>query len=367
MKKYILSFSILVLSITFLFVLINNVKVEGSSPSSTALSNLTYPITELGNCKDQADCKTYCDDTANTNACLNYAEKKSLLSEEEIKIAKKFVASGSKGPGSCKGKDECQNYCEDKAHIDECVSYSEENDLMSQDELQKAKKVQAAIKKGVKFPACANKKECDTYCEESSHMEECITFAQEAGLLSKEELKNTQKILTAVKQGVKLPACKGKDDCDKYCAEESNREECTNFAVAAGLVTVEEAKIIKETGRKGPGGCKSKEECDSYCSNSENKEACLNFTIEHNLISEDQLEKMKRGGAVPEGQGGPNNQRGPSGQGGPGNNGGNMGQSGWSNGTGNGGGNGGPDSQFGPGMKGPGGQGGPGDQEGPEL
>lgn len=303
MKKYILSFSIIISAVIFSVAIISTAAAQ-SSTSSNAFSNLTYPITELGNCKDRNDCKIYCDDSANTTACINYAEKKNLLSQEDLQIAKNFIASGAKGPGSCTGKKECQAYCEDKNHINECVSYAEEKGLMSSQDLQKAKKVQAAIKKGVKFPSCNNKKECDTYCEESNHMEECITFAQEAGLLSDQELQNTQKVLTAVKQGVKPPPCKGKDACDTYCAEASHADECVNFAVAAGIVTSEEARIIKETGGKGPGGCKNKSECDSYCSNDANRETCMNFTIEHNIPQPQPPQQPGTGPGNGAGQGG---------------------------------------------------------------
>ena len=328
MKKYILNFFILISAVIF-SVVINNAAAQSDDIASDALSKLTYPIIELGGCQDRADCKIYCDDSANTAACVSYAEKENLLSQEELQIAKKFVAGGAKGPGSCTGKKECQTYCEDKAHIDECVSYAENNGLMSVQDLQKAKKVQAAIKKGVKFPACNNKKECDAYCEESSHMEECITFAQEAGFLSDEELQNAQKVLTAVKQGVKPPACKGKEACDTYCTEESHVDECTNFAVAAGIVTSDEAKIIKETGGKGPGGCKSKSECDSYCSNDANRETCMNFAVEHNIP---QPEPPQQPGQQKQDGTGPGNGAGQGGGSGP-----NQGQ-GFNPGSGQGGG-----------------------------
>ena len=332
MKKNISNFSILFLSIFFSTALVGTALAQSNTPSSGALSKITYPVAELGSCKNQADCKTYCDDSTRTEACVNYAEKKNLFSQEELQVAKKFVAGGAKGPGSCKGKKECQIYCEDKSHIDECVSYAESNGLMKGEDLQKAKKVQAAIKKGVKFPSCKNKTECDVYCEDVNHMTECIAFAKEAGFLSETELQNTDKVLSAVKKGVKPPACKGKEACDTYCTEASHADECVNFAIASGLVTSDEARIIKETGGKGPGGCKNKEECNSYCNNEANRETCKDFAIEHNITQPQKPTKPQQEGTGPE-----NNIR----QEGPGNNGGNGGQSGWSNGTGNGGGNGG--------------------------
>jgi len=288
-KKYIL-ISVAIFSIA----LINRATAQSDEASSGALSKLVYPIAELGSCKNQADCKIYCDDSANTAACVSYAEEKNLLSQEDLRLAKKFVATGGRGPGSCNGKGECQAYCEDKAHIDECVSYAENNGLMSEPDLQKAKKVQAAIRNGVKFPSCQNKKECDAYCDDTNHMEECMAFAKEAGLLTEKELENTQKVLTAVKKGVKLPPCKGKEACDSYCSQESNADECTSFAVTAGIVTSEEAKLIKETGGKGPGGCKNKKECDSYCGVSDNKESCMAFAKEHNVPQPEKPQKPEQ-------------------------------------------------------------------------
>ena len=91
----------------------------------TSADNVQYPVKELGNCKDQADCKSYCDNQKNIKVCIDFAEK---------------------------------------------------NNLMPPAELEEAKKVQAAIAKGVKPPACGNKKACDAYCETPEHMEECITF-----------------------------------------------------------------------------------------------------------------------------------------------------------------------------------------------
>ena len=101
MKKY-LSFSVLVSIAFFSVILVHSARAQ-SSDSSDALSKLTYPIAELGNCRDKAACKTYCDDSSNTNACIDFADKKNLFSKDEVATAKKFVAVGSKGPGGCNG------------------------------------------------------------------------------------------------------------------------------------------------------------------------------------------------------------------------------------------------------------------------
>lgn len=310
--------------------------------------DIQYPVTELGNCKSQADCKFYCDRQENTEACVNFAEKNNLMSEEEIQLAKNFMALGSKGPGGCTGKDSCEQYCNDISHIDECISFAVKNNLMPLAELEEAKKVQAAIARGVKPPPCGNKRACDAYCDTPEHMEECITFgaaagfiqgkeledaqkmlqavkrgvkpppckgkkacdqycsqpenmelcmnfAMEAGFMSEQEKADSQKMLQALKKGFKPPNCKGKEECDVYCSEKSHFEECVNFSEAAGFMSAEEAAMARKTGGKGPGGCKGKEECEAFCNNPDNQQTCFDFGKEHGMISEEDLKRIEEG------------------------------------------------------------------------
>ncbi len=314
----------------------------------TDAADIQYPVAELGNCQDKADCKSYCDKPENTKACVGFAEKNNLMSEEEIKIAKNFLKAGNKGPGGCATKDSCMEYCNDISRIDECISFAEKNNLMSPADIEEAKKIQAAIAKGIKPPPCGNKKACDAYCEDAGHMEECITFAQEAGFLQGKELEDAQKMLEALKRGVKAPPCKGKEACDEYCgnpdnmelcmnfameagfmseqekadsqkmlqaikngvkppnckgkeecnvycSQEEHIEECINFSVAAGFMSAEDAEMARKTGGKGPGGCVGKEECEAFCNNPDNQQTCFNFAKDNGMISEKDLKQMEEG------------------------------------------------------------------------
>ena len=316
--------------------------------SAAWAQDVQYPVKELGDCKDKSACKTYCDKPENVEACVNFAEKNNLMSKEEIGLAKKFIEAGGKGPGGCTGKDSCENFCNDITHIDECVTFAVENNLMPPGELEEAKMVQAAIKRGVKPPPCGNKKQCDVYCEESEHMEECIafgieagfiqgkeledvqkmlaavkrgvkpppckgkeacdaycsspdnmemcmTFAMEAGFMSENEKADSQKMLGALKKGVKPPKCNGKEACDAYCAEDAHVEECINFAIAAGFMDAKDAEMAKKTKGKGPGNCKGKDECEAFCNNPDNQETCFNFGKENGLIPEADLKQMEEG------------------------------------------------------------------------
>ena len=89
--------------------------------------------------------------------------------------------------------------------------------------------------------------------------------------------------------------CKGKDECQNYCQDSTHADECANFAIEAGFMKPEEAEMFKKTGGKGPGGCKGKNECESFCNDPANQEQCFKFASEKGLIPEAQVKEMKEG------------------------------------------------------------------------
>ncbi len=294
--KYFCSLIIFLSLLSSAAVLIENIPSKISFGVARASNNnIQFPIPELGNCKNANSCKSYCDKPANIEACLSFAEKNNLMDKGEIETARKFTEIG-KGPGGCTTKDRCDQYCNDTNNIDECVSFAEKNGLMSPKELEEAKKVKSAIEKGVKPPACGGKKQCDAYCESSDHMEECITFAEAAGFLSPQEIQESKKVLSAIKKGAKPPACQGKEQCDAYCGEDAHFDECIAFAEAAGFIAPEELEMVKKTRGKGPGGCRGKEECDSFCQNEGNLETCAAFAEENGFMSKEDAAMMRKTG-----------------------------------------------------------------------
>lgn len=286
-KEQYLSVAVIAVSLMISFGIINAATAQN-------ITNVQYPVAELGNCENKASCKTYCDTPEHMQACVAFAKKNKLMSDREIKTAEKFIAAGAKGPGGCRGKGECEAFCDNINHIDECVLFAEKNDMMPAHELEEAKKVQSAIKRGVRPPACKNKKECDTYCSQTDHMEECVAFAEAAGFMKEEELVEARKVLSAIKRGVKPPACHGKEECDVYCSQDAHFEECILFAEAAGFMKPEEVQMVRKTGGKGPGGCRGSE-CEAFCSNPANQEACFAFAEEHGLMKEEDLRRMEEG------------------------------------------------------------------------
>ena len=184
MNKNILGVSILITGIFGVGMVTSSVIAQTKSQVTPGIS---YPIAELDNCANKAACKTYCDKSENMDACLSFAQKNNLMSGEEVKVAKNFKKTGMIGPGGCKGKVECKEYCNGPDHMDDCISFAEKNGLMSGKKLEGAKKVKGAISKGIKPPACGGKEACDAYCSSSEHVEECVKFGEDSGIINKDD------------------------------------------------------------------------------------------------------------------------------------------------------------------------------------
>lgn len=265
---------------------------------------IEYPIQELGNCENRAECKAYCDVPENLEACLLFAERIGMVSKEDAEIARRL---GNKtGPGGCQGMDECEAYCDNIDNIEECLAFAEENDIVPQRELEEMRKVAAAVSQGIK-PPCNSKRECDAICHKPEHMEKCIEFAEAAGFMPEHEKQEARKMLEAIKRGIKPPDCGGPDECDIYCSKPENMKECMEFGIAAGFVPPEEIEDMKMTLKaieKGvlPPDCRSKEECDEYCSKPENVQQCMEFAKAAGFMTEEEVEMFeKTGGKGPGG------------------------------------------------------------------
>ncbi|MCR4311130.1 MAG: hypothetical protein NUV54_00980, partial [Candidatus Taylorbacteria bacterium] len=268
-----------------------------------------------GGCTGQGACKTYCDDPENSEECFRFGKEHGLITaEQEQKFQQKSkidaVLQNGGGPGGCTSPEACKTYCSDSAHLDECVAFGKANGLLSPDEAKRMEKqgFKAVVNgDGEKGPgpkqidgnfegpgSCKGPDECRKYCDDPVNQETCISYAEEHGFMTKDEVERARKFTSQTGPG----GCRG-EECKTYCADPAHREECITHAEENGFMSKEEAmharemKKIEEQG--GPGGCKGPEECRSYCSEQAHGEECFRFGKEHNLINEDQQQRFEEG------------------------------------------------------------------------
>ncbi len=248
-----------------------------------------------GNCQTQKECDIYCDKPEHMEECIIFGKEHGLIPASELKDAEAVLQAIQLGikPPPCAGKEECDIYCSESEHLDECLTFGIAAGFIEAEEAEMVRKT------GGKGPGgCRGKKECDIYCNIPENMEECINFGIKYGMMPQDEIEDAKMMLEAIKKGVKPPACGSSEECDAYCSQPEHMEECTNFAVAAGFMTAEEAKEGKkmtEGGMMGgPGGCKDKEECEAFCDNPDHMQECMKFAEKYGLMPDEEIEKFKK-------------------------------------------------------------------------
>lgn len=243
-----------------------------------------------GGCRDTKICEAYCEDTAHLTECLAFAERHGLRSAEEIAEGRKLavlLAQGASLPGGCRTRAACEAYCEGPSHMRACVAFAKQAGFISEDEAAQAEKIIPLIENGAKTPGnCGRKAACETYCADPGHLDECLAFAEKAGLMDKEELAEAKKFAPFIKRGETPGQCRGRDVCEQYCSDTSHFEECLAFGERVGLLSAEDAALARRTKGQGPGGCRSREACEALCSDPAHQEECIAFAEEHGLAEE---------------------------------------------------------------------------------
>ena len=210
-----------------------------------------------GGCTTKEECRAYCDIDGNKEECLTFAVEKGMMTQEEADKARKFL--NQTGPGGCRG-DECKDYCEDPANTEECIRFAEENGLIKPGEGARFRKLREISQKG--GPGGCKGEDCQEYCEDEAHRDECFAFAREHGILSQEQLEGYEtgrKIEQAIKEAGGPGGCRSERECHEYCSDSARIDECAAFgAKHTGKSPEEMRKMLEEfksgNFRNGPEG-----------------------------------------------------------------------------------------------------------------
>lgn len=271
------------------------------------LQLITYPIGELGSCKNFEECKAYCNRDENIPKCLRF-DIKNLYSKEDAQDAERLLnlMDESGLPGQCQNAVECFSYCESAAHTDECWDYAKRHNLTRGYDLQTIQRLSRYAREGGKFPGnCQGQDACESYCGDTSHFAECANFGEKVGIMTKEEIDMMRRI---ARSGiVELPGgCTGKESCDTYCQDDAHFEECIGFAEKVGMVAKEDVELARKMHGKTPGDCakgvrsaeEGKRACSAYCAKSENQQVCMDFAVEIGLITAEDAKELSGGGSL---------------------------------------------------------------------
>jgi hypothetical protein len=283
-----------------------------------------FPIPELGNCGSESECRVYCDDASNIDACLLWAEGHGI----DIKDSSDVPPEG--GPGGCISEDECRAYCDEPSHFGECVAYAEEHGHITAEEARELrdKLSRAEENDGRRGPGgCDSHRSCATYCSNPSNTIECIEFAVGEGHMSQEQANRILQSLSGDIPRIRRPhvmvpgvdvgvdpehnidvakvqlllqeengpgGCSSFAECETYCNNPANDNECFDYAVEHDLIPTAQIEEIKRLQNVvGPGGCQGRE-CEAYCDAAGHENECLEFAHEQGFIDSEQYSHMKK-------------------------------------------------------------------------
>ncbi|MCP6720221.1 MAG: hypothetical protein KJI72_02810 [Patescibacteria group bacterium] len=305
--RLILSVAVLVAGIILSYVVFAQDLGSGEpTDEELRVAGITFPIAELGNCASKSECHDYCNDTANMGVCISFAKAHGLMNETEAAHAEQFRGrmESEGGPGGCRSPVDCEAYCSNITHIEECIAFADEQGF-DEPEIKEARKIAAYLRAGGEMPGgCTSEASCMEYCGDFSHARECFEFATRAGLAQEDEFgdeddipspEQFQKLIELTERGETPGGCQGRLECESYCRDSAHFEECIAFGEKMGFIGPEEAAMARRTGGVGPGGCNSHESCTAYCNNPANQESCFKFAEDHGLIPEDELRHAREG------------------------------------------------------------------------
>lgn len=96
---------------------------------------------------------------------------------------------------------------------------------------------------------CASRSACKAYCDVPDHMVACTQFAQKNKLVSSDQVRRVEKLVSALKSGG--PGnCRTPDSCKLYCDDPDHRLECASYAERNGLMAPSPSASPKITPRQ---------------------------------------------------------------------------------------------------------------------
>jgi len=214
-----------------------------------------------GGCKTFEECDAFCSSPGNEEACFAFAVEHELIPPDQVDEFRRLMTT--EGPGGCIGR-ECEFYCEEPGREIECMEFAVEQGFMSQAEFEEARKfVEAMGDEG--GPGGCFGRECEFYCEDPTHQDECFDFAKEHGLISPEEIAAMERIEARMEESGGPGGCRNETECMTYCSDTSRFDECAAFAVDVGFLSPDDARAMLEEfigiehygptgGFEGPGG-----------------------------------------------------------------------------------------------------------------
>lgn len=264
--------------ILFFVLALGSLALFGAMVSAQTL--LQYPIPELGFCRDAKECYLYCEIPQNKAACWSYGQFRlgpqvlgvsSISPEEDAQMRRMAAEKGITFPiaelGNCAGPAECRDFCEQEANHNACTNFAQRHGF---DEGRGEGPQEAEILASARSElGCSAKEDCFRICEREH--ERCMAFAKKHGMY--QESMDEKRYEGEKRTGP--GGCDNEQSCQRYCQEHPS--ECPgyqehpgqgpsqqpqgSFTSPSGCRTADECQAFCQS---NPGSCPGYEEAKRY-------------------------------------------------------------------------------------------------------
>src|SRR3989344_6132677 len=183
-NKLIRQAAILMTIISRLFFATTSVFSQTPSPdqqTDTSSFNLTYPIEDLGGCKNLEECANYCEDPVHYNGCGAYAKENGFYKDDVTQYATDEFWQDAQEEIGCNSTQSCFDYCSQPENHAACDTWAKTNDIPGgyTDEPDKPEYLTLAQD----TLGCNSEDTCLTFCDNPANAQSCTNFANQVGLL----------------------------------------------------------------------------------------------------------------------------------------------------------------------------------------
>lgn len=285
------------LSIIFTFVFL----FETFNSDFALAQNLSYPIPDLGNCRNQQECYLYCQIPENSPACWSYGKYVMNTQEDVLGETTVNITYPISELGNCADANACFIYCNQPKNQSACYMYAKNNGLIKDDENTtndiSEEKMQEIISAAQTELGCSSKDACMSLCSSPDNYEKCHAFAvkynlDRGGGPDEDHMEGLSREI--VEQAKTELGCDGPQSCAAFCNLPQNGEKCFEFAKNHNLIREEEIQHRQEyTAKKNEMleeaktelGCDTYESCAKFCGDPSNVEKCMTLGRRHGMVT----------------------------------------------------------------------------------
>src|SRR3990167_5517959 len=159
---------LVVIGLFLSFFLTTNAFSQDASPASSAApaaATLTFPIDDLGGCKDLGACTSYCEDPVHYNSCADYAKKNGFYADDVTAYADDEFYEDAQNELGCNSADGCATHCDNPDNADACTDFANQVGLLG-----------GTTTEGP--GGCQSGETCSAYCSDPANFSQCSNLIE---------------------------------------------------------------------------------------------------------------------------------------------------------------------------------------------